>query len=91
MLEAVGEWIDQVIFITIKFVKEMHRVISFAEIMLGESRIQMMHWNKEVERLSNLVSQLEEVEQYGTSKFLEKNPLQLMDASLIYVLRKNIA
>ena len=91
VLNAASEWIDQIIFMTVKFVKEMHRIISFTKVMLGESQTQIMHWKAEVERLSTLVSQLIEVEKYGTSKFLKENPLQLLDANFIYVLRKNIA
>ena len=38
-----------------------------------------------------MVTQLEDVEEYGPDKFLEKNPLQAVDAGLVHVLWKNIA
>lgn len=35
-----------------------------------------------------MVTQLIEVEEYGSNKFLEENPLQHVDAGLIHVLKK---
>lgn len=38
-----------------------------------------------------MVSQLIEVEEYGSNKFLEGNPLHHVDVGLIHVLWKNIS
>lgn len=50
----------------------------------------MMVWKAKSKRFNAMVMQLADFE-YGPYKFLEENPLQMVDAGMIYILRKNIA
>ena len=71
--------------------KKMLENISIVGATLDESCAQSRTWKTKVEKLSTMVSQLVEVEEFGPKKFFQENPLQHVDASLIQILRKNIA
>ena len=57
----------------------------------SEAHVQVIVWEVEYENLSVMVTQLADVEEYGLNKFLEENPLQLVDVGIIHILQKDIA
>lgn len=79
MISIIHIWIDYVISFLTKFIWDLHKIFSLAEIVISEVRIQVIVWKEEFKRLSAMVTQLVNVEEYGLDKFLEDNSLKLFD------------
>ena len=81
MMSIMFSWISLVKNQVAKLMHNLYEIVSLAGVALDESRIQSIVWKGEVKKLSAMVTQLVEGEDFRPKKFLNENLLQHMDDS----------
>lgn len=87
---VMDEWIDGVIKSGKQFIKEYSMMFNDVEAFFREVQIQMLTWEAKRTKWFVMVSQIEEVEQYAINKFVTKNPLNILNPSMLYILKENM-
>jgi hypothetical protein len=88
---AFQDWVESILREGSKFIKEFTATYAEGRVLLGEIQTLTPHWEADRGRCQAVVYQINEVEQYGVTKFLTENPMKSVDPCMLFILKSTMS